>query len=42
MIWYWRLFGRTAAIIMTCSAITGRTGIVNPGATYEGCSGMTG
>ena len=33
---------RAAARTVTLVAVTGRTGIMHPGAAYEGCSGMTG
>ena len=36
------LGGRAAARTVTLVAVTGSTGIMNPGAAYEGCSGMTG
>ena len=38
-----RLEGRaTAGIIVTLVAVTDTTGIVRPGAAYEGCRGMAG
>ena len=36
------LFGRTAAIIVTLIAVSSTTGIMRPGAAFEGCSGMAG
>ncbi len=36
------LFGRAAAIIVALVAVPSTTGIVRPGAAFEGCSGVTG
>ena len=36
------LFGRAAAIIVTLIAVSSTTGIVRPGAAFEGGSGVTG
>jgi hypothetical protein len=36
------LFGRATAIIVACCTVSSTTGIVCPGAAYEGCSGVTG
>ncbi len=34
--------GRAATRTVTLVAVTGSTGIMHPGAAYEGCGGMTG
>ncbi len=36
------LGGRAAARTVTLVAVTGSTGIMNPGAAFESCGGMTG